>query len=453
MLETIREYALEQLDAHQEAARVRDHHLHWCADLAGHAAQYWHSRHQRFWIDRFEDEHDNFRAALQWAVQLDDPDEHGVGLASILRRIFWSVRGHQREGRVWLEKLLPHARPGSHARADGLMSLGYLALRQNDYSAASPAFQEALEIFRALDDRPGIAETLQHFGVVWHHLGEYGIARSLLEEGLALIRVLGNPARMRVSLRNLADLHTDAGDYPAAAAAYEDSLASAREHGDDHEAAYALRGLGHLARVQGQYARAEECLRESLTLLKPLRDRRCVPLTLEGMACITVGPGWAERAARLLGAAHAMQARTGAPSPPSALADYQRTVADARQELGPERFNAIWAEGTTMGLDAAVDLALAAPRPDAVGADARRAVPTPADTHAPVVPLSPREREVVTLIAQGLSNRQISEQLTLSVRTVERHIENVYNRLGITGKAGRAIVTAYALRHRLLEPV
>ena len=65
------------------------------------------------------------------------------------------------------------------------------------------------------------------------------------------------------------------------------------------------------------------------------------------------------------------------------------------------------------------------------------------------MPLSAREREVVALIAGGLSNREIAERLVLSVRTVERHIENVYNRLGIQGKAGRAIVTAYALRHRL----
>jgi DNA-binding NarL/FixJ family response regulator len=67
------------------------------------------------------------------------------------------------------------------------------------------------------------------------------------------------------------------------------------------------------------------------------------------------------------------------------------------------------------------------------------------------LPLSPREGEVVTLIGGGLNNREIATRLVLSVWTVERHIENVYNRLGISGKAGRAIVTAYALRHRLVE--
>ena len=83
---------------------------------------------------------------------------------------------------------------------------------------------------------------------------------------------------------------------------------------------------------------------------------------------------------------------------------------------------------------------------------AARPPEAPPDTARAAILLTPREREVVTLIAQGFSNRQISEQLTLSVRTVERHIENVYNRLGISGRAGRAIVTAYALRHRLIEP-
>jgi DNA-binding NarL/FixJ family response regulator len=144
-----------------------------------------------------------------------------------------------------------------------------------------------------------------------------------------------------------------------------------------------------------------------------------------------------------------MQAQTGAPSPPSTRADYQRTVADARQVLGTERFETAWAAGAAMGLDAAVDLALAPPQHEEA-APVRKPTETAIAAAHPGVALSPREQEVVTLIAQGFSNRQISERLTLSVRTVERHIENVYNRLGISGKAGRAIVTAYALRHGLV---
>ena len=119
-----------------------------------------------------------------------------------------------------------------------------------------------------------------------------------------------------------------------------------------------------------------------------------------------------------------------------------------------EQFEAAWAAGAAMSLDEIVALALAAPAEHdaAVGqlAGAQPAAASGAVARRPDVPLSAREVEVVSLIAQGLSNRQIAGELILSVRTVERHIENVYNRLGISGKAGRAIVTAYALRHQLI---
>ena len=122
----------------------------------------------------------------------------------------------------------------------------------------------------------------------------------------------------------------------------------------------------------------------------------------------------------------------------------------------------IWAAGAAMSLEEAIAYALAdgddtarADRPpvSASVVEAGLAIPaTPAALSRQAserVPLSAREREVVALIAAGLSNREIAARLVLSVRTVERHIENVYNRLGISGKAGRAIVTAYALRHGL----
>jgi predicted ATPase/DNA-binding CsgD family transcriptional regulator len=452
MLETIREFGLEMLEANGESARIRDAHLACCIDLADHAIRQAAGPNESGWLDRIEAEHDNMRAALQWSVRSASAAPLGLRLATTLGGNFWPTRGYHREGRAWLEQLLPHAARGSRERGKMLQMAGYLALRQNDYPAASAAYEEALEIWRALHDRRQIAATLRHYGVVPHHLGDFATARQMLEESLRLSQAVDDRYGTRLSMRNLADLYGDSGDLAAAVSSYEQTLSSARAENDHHETACALRGLGHLALAQGQYGRAEQYLRESLTLLKPLRDRRCTPLSLEGLACITVGPGWADRSARLLGAAQAMQAQTGAPSPPSTRADYVRTVADARQALGQERFEAAWAAGAAMGLDAAVDLALGERRSDGQATGVPLAIGTPADAPRSVVPLTPREQEVVTLIAQGFSNRQISERLTLSVRTVERHIENVYNRLGISGRAGRAIVTAYALRHGLIAP-
>jgi DNA-binding NarL/FixJ family response regulator len=139
------------------------------------------------------------------------------------------------------------------------------------------------------------------------------------------------------------------------------------------------------------------------------------------------------------------------------MADYQRTEADARAHLGRERFATCWAAGANMSFEGAVEYALAVDETSAsdtllqAGSQAAASADDRVEALARV-PLSAREREVVTLIAAGFSNREIAERLVLSVRTVERHIENVYNRLGIQGKAGRAIVTAYAVRHGLIEP-
>jgi non-specific serine/threonine protein kinase len=138
------------------------------------------------------------------------------------------------------------------------------------------------------------------------------------------------------------------------------------------------------------------------------------------------------------------------------MADYHRTEADARAHLGSERFATIWAAGANMSFDEAVEYALAVAEPAGIATLVQAADPSAsfADDRVETsahVPLSPREREVVTLIAAGFSNREIADRLVLSVRTVERHIENVYNRLGIQGKAGRAVVTAYALRHGLID--
>jgi predicted ATPase/class 3 adenylate cyclase/DNA-binding CsgD family transcriptional regulator len=451
LLETIREFGLEQLEAQGETDGLRERHLNWCAGLAEQAGEGTIGFGQAVGLDRLENEHDNLRAALQWAERIGDREGRGLQLAASLGRHFWSVHGHQREGRAWLTRLLAHAPSGSTTRAWALGGVGHLALRQNDYPAASEAFGEALAIFRALGDRPGLAWTLSWFGVVPHHLGQYDQAQAMLEESLTISREIGDTQGTSRALRCLADLAQDRGDYAGAAIRYDEGLTLARGQQHPHGIAHALRGLGDMARAQGQYALAAERLRESLTLLRPLRDRRCIPLTLEGVACITVGPGWADRAARLLGAAQAMQAVTGAPSPPSAAADYQRTVADARRMLGPERFDAAWAEGAALSLEEAVDLALAIPNQPARRVAGEPAVSAQDGALQVSVPLSRREREVVALIAEGYSNREISTALVLSVRTVERHIENVYNRLGISGKAGRAIVTAYALRHGLIE--
>jgi predicted ATPase/DNA-binding CsgD family transcriptional regulator len=453
MLETVREYAAERLLARGDEHDACAQHLDWCLELAERSPATAIRQGAVPLLDRLEAEHDNFRAALRWAADVPLAAERGLRLAAALARYLWPVRGHHREGRTWLSHLLARCPAPTAARGRGLGGAGYLAMRQNDYLAAGALFDEGLEVSRAAGDLLGVAWALQNLGVIAHQQHYDDRARTLLRESLELWRDIGDVTGVSNTLRNLADLTRDRHQYAESASAYEECLALANQHGHTHEMAYALRGLGQLAGSQGDYAAGGRLLRESLTLLAPLRDRRCIPLALEGLACTAIGPDWGERAARLFGAAHAMQQATGAPPPPVDMADYQHTETDAHALLGEEAFAALAEQGAAMTLDEIVGYALdvdANDHPQSIVSDTLASA-TVAPTGQLGVALTPREEEVAGLIAEGLSNRQIAEQLTLSLRTVERHIENIYNRLGISGKAARAIVSAYAVRHGLAE--
>ena len=255
MLETIREFALERLDRTEES-EARGRHRAWCTAFVEHAVRESTGPDQAEWLERLEVEHDNFRAALGWSERDHGAPELGLELARLLGANFWPRHGHHHEGRAWLARLLGRPSARTATRAGALQAAGYLALRQNDYPAASTSFGEALEIWRELGDTRGLASTLRHFGVVPHHQGDYQRAQAMLEESRDLARELDDPVGVGMSLRNLADLARDRGDAAGAVGAYDECLALARERGDAHEIAYALRGLGHVARTRGEYGRA-----------------------------------------------------------------------------------------------------------------------------------------------------------------------------------------------------
>lgn len=450
LLETVRQYAREQLEQSGEEAVVCARHLNWLLALAERAATEARGLRQATWLDRFEAEHDNFRAALGWSTSVGDT-EAGLRLATLLLGL-WSVRGYSGEGRARLADLLARVPERTRARAGGLTAAGYLALRQGDYAAALPLLEESLALWREVGDQPGLARALRTLGEALYGQGEHLQAKKLLEESLALYRELGDTSSIpgesstlaRV-LCCLADIAYAQADYVPTSALYEEALAVAREYGQMHDVGYALRGLGHLARLQGDYERATELLRESLVVVAALNDKRCTPLSVEGLACVASELGQWERAARLFGAAEALREAIGVTLLPAERVDHDRAAATARALAAEVAFAAAWAEGRTMTLEQAADYALATEEPVATTPPEAR----PRDDQASV--LTPREREVAALIARGLTNSQIAEQLVLSVRTVERHIENIYVKIGAHGKAARAIVTAFALHQRLAD--
>ena len=251
-------------------------------------------------------------------------------------------------------------------------------------------------------------------------------------------------------------------DYAAARAHLEAALAAWRAEGTRGNTALVLRALGHAALGQGDRAAARaylaENLAESLAVARGEAGHGMVaaPLVaaaLEGFAALAAAGARPARAARLAGAAAALRSRAHAPLEPARAAQLERELAPARRALGPERFAAPWAAGRALPLEAAVASALE-DAPEAPPAGLRPAAPSgggpghPRPRHpCPPGGLTAREAEVLRLLAGGRSNREIAAALGLSVRTAERHVANVYAKLGAHGRAAAA---AYAVRHGLV---
>jgi non-specific serine/threonine protein kinase len=191
MLETIREYGLDQLGASGEAEAMRRAHLAYYLGLAEAAEPELAGPEQAPWLDRLEAEHDNLRAALAWAVDREE-DDTALRLSTALLS-YWQTRCTPREGVGWVEQALTRAATaGPSLRARALLGHGPFAIALGDFARAQTAFAETLALRREAGDRPGIAQALTGLGFVESHQGVFPAARALLEEALAIRRELGD---------------------------------------------------------------------------------------------------------------------------------------------------------------------------------------------------------------------------------------------------------------------
>ncbi|MBA3329545.1 MAG: tetratricopeptide repeat protein, partial [Actinobacteria bacterium] len=216
MLETVREYALERLDADTEAAQVRDRHARAFVALAEQAESELVGPEQALWHERLEQEHGNMRAALGW-LQESDQVELELRLAAALGR-FWYVRGHLSEGRRRLEDALGHAGGAAvpELRAKALRTASAIAVIQGDYASARALAEQGLELYRLLGDRLGSVRSLSNLGAILLAEGRAEDAVVALDESVALARDLPERRIAALALNNRGDAALTQGDYDAA---------------------------------------------------------------------------------------------------------------------------------------------------------------------------------------------------------------------------------------------
>jgi predicted ATPase/class 3 adenylate cyclase len=299
MLQTINEFASEQLVASGELAQVKENHAGWFLDLAVEAEPQLPGPSAVSWLDRLENDHDNLRAALDWFGGQGD-GERAVTLAAALWR-FWWLRGHVAEGRDHLETALAvTASNASVARATALDGAGVLAETQGDYDRAEALHREALALSRERDDKSGIARALGNLGVVAFDRGDDEQATISLEESLALAREIGDQLLVATALNDLAAVAFERGDLDRAESLYQESLGLRRRSGSGSEIARALNNLGSVAFARGDFGDACQLFSESLDLYREAGDRWGAAGALLGLAVANHRQGDAPRAVALL---------------------------------------------------------------------------------------------------------------------------------------------------------
>ena len=295
MLESVRQYAREQLVKAGEDDRLSRRHLAWLLDLAGRADL--DGADQSAWLDLLEADHGNFRAGLEWALGARQADS-ALALAGGLAA-FWAMRGHAGEGRRWagaaLSAAAAHADP--RARATALDGAAQLAFAHGDFPAQQDYLRESLDIWRKLGNPARVAECLSDLGVAAHIRGEPGTARSLLDEALESARLAGDQRQTAMALNGLGRLALQ--DDPARAAArFEEGLACIRQAGDLRRTTIILGNLAVAVRNQGRLIPARARMEEQLACARELGDRKLTgwALTNLGIAATEVGDLAAARA-------------------------------------------------------------------------------------------------------------------------------------------------------------
>ena len=482
LLETIRQYALEKLSEANEAEAVRDRHLDYFIHWAERTEAHLHGPNQLHWLEQYEAEHDNLRAALRWCN--GDPHRAEAGLRLVVASArFWRLRSYLSEGRLHISTALAQGQvqkrtelyaralhwaaslaylqsdyPATRLRgeeslvlwrelnvanrsglADTLDLLGELATEEGDYRNAPRLFEEALDIFRELEDPRGIGDMLMQLGWAYMRMGEYDKVGPLMAEALVLFREIGHVSLLGFTLAGLGELAIRQRQYKRAERFLQESLEVRKKHGHKWGMAASLGSLGWIALLQRDFLRMNTLLRESLTLRVEIGDKGGIAWCLEKLAEAKFEQSQFHEAATIFGHAESVRAPIRSVIDPADQPEYTRLITELRSALGEDAFTALWAEGASMRLEQILELAFSEAGP---AAESSRVIKEKFGG------LTAREREVASLIAQGKSNREIAAAMTVGVKTVETYVTRILNKLGFDS---RVQIATWAVEKRLMS--
>jgi non-specific serine/threonine protein kinase len=438
MLETVREFGVEQLEIVGEAEETRKRHALWISDLVERARPELMGFANSAWVAQFEAEVDNIRAALHWAME--QPEAETAQRIAFAAGWYWNVTGQLSEGRAWAERALAHRGSSSYeARVAILILAGWLTEEHGDVVLANAFMEEARPLARATGNRYYQAQSLLVSGMVAVGGGDLDLANDFLQASLPLFDGEGTNIWQPYVLKNLGFVAHKRGDHASADLLFDQALGGFRASENSYGTAMTLINMARVARDRHDLTKAAALYAEALTLRWERGDKVSTANCLRGLGMVAAQAGKYERAVRLLGADRALRDSIGIGEPRSRM--HIVALGELRQELGEDAFERAWSSGCVLGLPEAVDEALAF---------SETMQPSTPIGAPPAFGLTVRELEVLRLLATGRSNSEIADALFISRRTVTTHITNLFNKLGV---ANRTEAVDLAHRRDLLREV
>jgi non-specific serine/threonine protein kinase len=448
MLESLREYAAEQLASHAEAEETRARHA---GHYAGLAAQFEASlglAEEQTWVQRVGRHHADLRAALDYCL--------GAGREAWARWLatalgwYHYTHGDLDHGQALVDEVLPPAADGYNpaamsdtAGAGGqtgvLIVAGVLAWATGEMGRAEGLLRSALERSGGPDDGRRAAFACAFLGHVARAGGEWDASADWHRRAEARFREEGSTLGVAWARHDQGLLARDHGDLRSAAELLRAALRDFRELDYPWAVAWSAWGLGTTLSAQGRLEEAAPLLAEALRIYTEVNDPRGVAQCLEALAHVACERAHYESAARLIGAAAALREQVAARQPDTEQARTSSVECVLARALGPQDADMLIHAGRTMPAHQAADLAVAVASGTAPG--------DPDRSHQ--VPLTPRERQVTALVASGRTNRQIGRVLGISEKTAEVHLHHVMSKLDARS---RAEVAAWAVTHHLSAP-
>ncbi|HET6314556.1 MAG TPA: LuxR C-terminal-related transcriptional regulator [Chloroflexia bacterium] len=451
MLETVREYAWERLAESGELEAARKAHALYYEALADMRTEVVVSPAGKALLERLEREYDNVRAALAWCANTQDPEGTDIGmrLAGGMS-LFWDIRGYLKEQYEQVMAMLSKAEQATdrHALARLLIAAARSVTLLGIEVVGKSYLEESLALSREAGEKHAIVVALSALGHAAVHLDDLALAESCFEECLALHAESGDTCGLATILSKQADLALHGGDIAGARVKFEEALAVARDVYAPMLLADLLIYTGYVSAEEGEYEQAIENVSQAIEMVREMEAVQTIAYAVGVLGKVAYVQGQHEQAVRLYAAASTLFDRCGLPLEPplhTDPAEYRRYLEELSGTLGDKTFAAAWERGRKLGVPEVLAELRNAPAQSAP----ETAQPQPGVPNASALPagLTPREVEVLRLVASGMTNSEAASALTVSPHTINMHLRSIFSKLGVTS---RSAATRFALINGLV---